>query len=73
MRHSQSGLARPMLLERAMSKMIFEVRQKNGSLVHARIGATNHGEEAHLGLAEFAIGGVLFLAAAGMVLFLLTI
>ena len=53
--------------------MIFEVRQKNGSLVNARIGATNHGEEAHLGLAEVAIGGTLFLAAMGFVVFLLTI
>jgi hypothetical protein len=56
-----------------MSKMIFEVRQKNGSLVNARIGATNHSEEAHLGVVEFAVGGTLFLAAMGFVLFLLSI
>ncbi|MCU0788119.1 MAG: hypothetical protein MUC91_08020 [Verrucomicrobia bacterium] len=56
-----------------MSKIIFEVRQKNGSLVNARIGATNHSEEAHMGLVEFAVGGTLLLAAVGFVLFLLTI
>lgn len=56
-----------------MSKMIFEVRQKNGSLVHARIGAANHGEEAHMGLAEFAIGSSLFLAALVFVFYLLSL
>ncbi len=56
-----------------MSKIIFEVRQKNGSQVIARIGAANHSEEPHMGLAEIAIGGTLFLAAAGLLLFLLTI
>jgi hypothetical protein len=56
-----------------MSKIIFEVRQKNGSQVIARIGAANHSEEPHLGLAEVAIGGTLFLAAVGFVFFLLTI
>lgn len=56
-----------------MSKMVFEVRQKNGSLVTARIGATNHSEEARIGLAEIAIGGTLFVATAGFVLFLLSI
>ena len=62
-----------MLLVWVMSKIIFEVRQKNGSLVNARIGATNHSEEAHMGLVEFAVGGTLLLAAVGFVLFLLTI
>jgi hypothetical protein len=56
-----------------MSKMVFEVQQKNGSLVSARLGATNHSEEAHMGLAEVAIGGTLFMAAAGFVFFLLVI
>ncbi|MCU0771785.1 MAG: hypothetical protein MUE94_08475 [Verrucomicrobia bacterium] len=56
-----------------MSKMVFEVRQKNGALVTARLGATNHSEEAHLGVAEIAIGGTLFLAAVGFVCFLLLI
>jgi len=56
-----------------MSKIIFEVRQKNGSLVTARVGATNHSEETHTGLVDIAIGGTLFLAATGIVLFLMTI
>ena len=56
-----------------MSKMIFEVRHRNGSLVNPRIGATNHSEETHLGLVDIAIGGTLFLAAAGIVVFLLTL
>lgn len=56
-----------------MSKMVFEVRQRNGSLVTARLGATNHSEEAHMGLAEVAIGGTLFIAAIGFVFFLLTL
>lgn len=56
-----------------MNKMVFEVRQKDGSLVTARLGATNHSEEARMGLAELAIGGTLFIAAAGFVLFLLSI
>ena len=62
-----------MLLVTAMSKMLFEVRQKNGSLVTARIGATNHSEEPHMGLAEIAIGGTIFIAAVGFVFFLLVI
>ena len=56
-----------------MSKIIFEVRRKNGSLVTARVGATNHSEESQTGLADVAIGGTLFLAAVGIVLFLMTI
>ena len=56
-----------------MSKMVFEVRQKNGSLVTARLGATNHSEEPHMGLAEVAIGGTLFIAAAGLLFILLVI
>ena len=55
----------------SMSKMVFEVRQENGSLVTARIGATNHSEEARTGLADIAIGGGLFVATAGFVFFLL--
>ena len=31
--HLRTLLARPMLLRTTMSKMVFEVRQKNGSLV----------------------------------------
>ena len=54
-----------------MSKLIFEVRPKNGALVTARLGATNHSEEARSSLAELAVGGLLLLAAAGFVLFLL--
>jgi hypothetical protein len=54
-----------------MSKMVFEVRQKNGSLVTARLGATNHSEEGRLGLADIAVGGTLFIATAGFVFFLL--
>lgn len=53
--------------------MIFEVRHKNGALVNARIGATNHSEETHTGLAEVAIGGMLLIAAAGFVFFLLLV
>ena len=56
-----------------MSKIIFEVRHKSGSLVTARIGATNHSEESQTGLVDVAIGGTLFLVAAGIVLFLVTI
>lgn len=62
-----------MLIFAHMSKMVFEVRQKNGSWVSARLGAKNHSEEAHMGMAEVAIGGSLFIAAAGLVCFLLLI
>ena len=62
-----------MLLESVMSKMVFEVQHKNGSFVSARLGAKNHSEEAHMGLAEVAIGGSLFVAAASFVFFLLVI
>lgn len=54
-----------------MSKMVFEVRQKNGSLVHTRLGASNHSEEAHIGTLELAVGAALFLFAAGFVFLLL--
>lgn len=67
------ALARSMLSMGFMSKMVFEVRQKNGSLVTARLGATNHSEEARLGAADVAIGIGLFSVAAGFVLFLLTV
>ncbi len=54
-----------------MSKISFEVRRKNGSWVQARLGPSNHSEEAHMGTAELAIGGALFLFAAGFVFLLL--
>lgn len=66
-------MARPMLFFVPMSKMVFEVQQKNGSFVSARLGAKNHGEEAHMGMAEVAVGGSLFVAAVGFVFFLLLI
>ena len=53
--------------------MVFEVRQKNGSLVTSRLGATNHSEEARLGVADLAIGGSLFVMTLGVVFFLLLI
>jgi len=56
-----------------MSNLVFEVRQKNGSLVTARLGATNHSEEPRMGLADVAVGGALFVAAAGFVFFLLMV
>jgi hypothetical protein len=66
-------MARPMLFVWPMSKLVFEVQQKNGSWVNARLGAKNHSEEAHMGMADVAIGGSLFIAAAGFVCFLLLI
>jgi hypothetical protein len=56
-----------------MSKMVFEVRQKNGSFVSARLGATNHSEEPRLGPAEIAIGSALAFVTAGFLFFLLWI
>ena len=56
-----------------MNKMVFEVPQKNGALIHPRIGSSHHSQDTHIGLAEWAIGGTLFLLAAGFVLFLLTL
>ena len=56
-----------------MSKIIFEVPQKNGALVSARIGATNHSEEPHTSPLELAVGGALVLLAVGFVFFLLTL
>ena len=55
-----------------MSKIVFEVPQKNGSFVTARIGSRNHTEDTHASLTEMAIGGVLFLIAVGFVLFLIS-
>ena len=59
-----------MLPPSPMSKMVFEVRQKNGALVTARLGATNHSEEARMGVADIAIGGSLFVVTAGFLFFL---
>lgn len=62
-----------MLVLRAMSKMVFEVRQKSGSLVIARLGATSHSDEPHSGLAQLTIGAILLIAASGLVFFLLVL
>jgi len=60
-----------MLPASGMRKLLFEVRRKNGALIQGRLGATNHSEEAHMGTAELAIGGALFLFASGFVFLLL--
>jgi hypothetical protein len=55
-----------------MSRVIYEVRRKDGSFVSPRLGSSHHSNESQSGLAELAIGGLLFLIAAGFVFFVLT-
>ncbi len=66
-------MAQPMLTLPGMSAIVYRVNRKNGAYVKTGVVPANHSEEAHFGVADGIIVGVLLMCAAGLVCLLLLI